>query len=240
MGKCQAGVQTCRDGKFGACEMSVLPSDESCSNEGVDDDCNGARDDVRDRNVACMAPGAQGACSTGTWLCVAGSSQLQCVGAKPAAEQCNGRDDDCNGKVDDGFDLQTDALHCGSCTTACGSGTLCCAGKCTQVSDAGVCPAPNTCPKCAAGEQCCDGQCINTHGTDINHCGGCKTVCSSGMRPACCAGQCVDFSADTTCGRCDNACGLLSLGGLACRCSTLNGELQCVGVAVGGLLQLCL
>jgi hypothetical protein len=240
VGACKAGTQTCKNGQFGPCEHSAVPSAESCDNEGSDDDCNGVKDDIRDRNGSCSVAGAAGSCGMGTWQCVAGGPKLQCVASKPAAEQCNGKDDDCNGKVDDGFDLQTDRLHCGRCGDACRSGELCCAGVCAAPNDAGTCNAPGTCPKCAADEECCGGRCVNTHGTDLNHCGGCNMACKTGAQPACCGGFCADLTADTTCGRCDNACGLLSLGGLACKCGSLNNELQCVGLDVSGLLQLCL
>jgi Stigma-specific protein, Stig1 len=110
----------------------------------------------------------------------------------------------------------------------------------SRLRSAGSCDAPSTCSDCSDSEQCCDGVCVDINGSDSNHCGGCNSVCSAGAQPACCAGQCVDLTTDATCGSCNNACGLLSLGGLACKCGSLNGALQCVGVDVGGLLKLCL
>ncbi len=48
VGACAPGVQTCVDGRFGACEGEVLPADaETC--DGRDEDCDGAVDE----NVDC-------------------------------------------------------------------------------------------------------------------------------------------------------------------------------------------
>jgi hypothetical protein len=96
------------------------------------------------------------------------------------------------------------------------------------------------CDPCALGEECCNGRCVNLYGSDVNHCGACGNVCGTGAKPGCCGGVCVDFTADQTCGSCDMACGLLNLGGIACKCGTLDGQLGCVGVALGQVLQLCL
>jgi len=43
IGVCQAGLQTCNNGSFGACAGEVLPSAEVC--DGLDNDCNGSVDD---------------------------------------------------------------------------------------------------------------------------------------------------------------------------------------------------
>jgi hypothetical protein len=44
---------------------------------------------------------------------------------KPAAETCNGKDDDCNGVVDDGCDCKDGATK--ACSTKCGDGHQVCA-----------------------------------------------------------------------------------------------------------------
>src|SRR5439155_186052 len=75
---------------------------------GLDDDCNGAVDDVPGVGSPCMAPGIDtlGACSA-AYACVGGMpgpgpNGLTCTqAASPAPETCNGVDDDCDGLVDD-------------------------------------------------------------------------------------------------------------------------------------------
>ncbi|HYV85559.1 MAG TPA: MopE-related protein [Patescibacteria group bacterium] len=61
----------------------------------VDDDCNGAVDDMG--TLSC----GLGACARSVQACVAGSPQT-CVPGSPSPETCNLVDDDCNGVVDDG------------------------------------------------------------------------------------------------------------------------------------------
>ncbi len=43
MGECRAGIAVCVDGKWGACEGSILPTDEFCDEQ--DNDCDGEVDD---------------------------------------------------------------------------------------------------------------------------------------------------------------------------------------------------
>jgi Putative metal-binding motif len=66
---------------------------ETCNQ--VDDDCNGAVDDMGTLNCGV------GACARSTTACIAGSLQT-CIPGSPSAETCNLIDDDCNGVVDDG------------------------------------------------------------------------------------------------------------------------------------------
>jgi hypothetical protein len=66
---------------------------ETCNQ--VDDDCNGAVDDMG--SLSCGV----GACARSTPACIAGSPQT-CIPGSPSAETCNLIDDDCNGVVDDG------------------------------------------------------------------------------------------------------------------------------------------
>ena len=76
----------------------ATPVAEVC--DGVDNDCNGAIDDVPGRGGACHNTNALGSCA-GVYDCPAGGGPLTCVGRTPAAETCNYVDDDCDGATDD-------------------------------------------------------------------------------------------------------------------------------------------
>jgi hypothetical protein len=112
VGLCQGGQRTCLQGAFGECAGQIVPGEEACNQ--VDDDCNGAIDDVADGDCVCE-PGAQRACvlvpiGVGVGICRAGQQECladgtgfgPCLGAvSPRVETCNGLDDDCDGEVDD-------------------------------------------------------------------------------------------------------------------------------------------
>jgi len=101
---------------------------------------------------------------------------------------------------------------------SCGTGTRCPPGR--TCSMAGVCEEPpppedagppdaappmpdaSTCP---TGRTACGESCFNLQ-TDVNHCGGCDTVCPAGS--TCAAGMCVCPGSQTYCGtRCVNTQG---------------------------------
>ena len=75
----------------------------------LDDDCDGVVDDGFAKGEACSA--GIGACERpGVTVCSPGGTGTVCgaVPGAPAAESCNGVDDDCDGTVDDGFDQDND------------------------------------------------------------------------------------------------------------------------------------
>jgi hypothetical protein len=185
---CQAGTQTCDvNGQWvDDCMNEVVPAEETCANNGVDDDCNGDADDVPTLGFACEDPNAMGRCATGVNECVNGA--LECVTPEPRTETCDSTDDDCAGGVDEGFNLQEDADNCGTCGTECsGSTPTCCAGGCINTTNSeahcGMCGRP-----CGSGQTCCSGTCVDT-ATSMAHCGGCGATCS-GVGACCRAGMC--------------------------------------------------
>ncbi|MDD5307806.1 MAG: MopE-related protein, partial [Deltaproteobacteria bacterium] len=114
VGICHYGVQSCKNGKWGAgnpwseggCEGEVKPQSPELCND-MDDDCDGTTDESPGGLVGqqCDQCGDE-------WECVfvGGHWQLQCNGTGASPEVCNGLDDNCNTFVDEG-------LHqvCGGC-----------------------------------------------------------------------------------------------------------------------------
>ncbi|MBM4319322.1 MAG: hypothetical protein FJ125_05010, partial [Deltaproteobacteria bacterium] len=111
-GVCRGQVQRCA-GRQGWQEpdYAAVPGyeevEQSC--DGADNDCDGAVD--RDAAGAPLSrpcyggppqSAGRGECRGGSQSCGAGGSWGGCLGEQlPAAEQCNGRDDDCDGQTDE-------------------------------------------------------------------------------------------------------------------------------------------
>lgn len=109
VGSCAPGVETCDDaGTWGACEDDVVPVVETC--DGSDDDCDREVDEGCECTPGETQPcysgpaGTEGVgeCAAGTQTCTAAALWSECEDeTTPAAESCNGDDDDCNGDPDD-------------------------------------------------------------------------------------------------------------------------------------------
>lgn len=254
VGRCASGTQRCDGGSFTACTGSVVPEQESCANEGTDDDCDGTADEIPNRDAACVETANLGPCRLGTLQCRDPGAALTCVTPAPSEETCNGVDDDCNGAIDDAFDFDNDPQHCGDCATTCGAGELCCSGTCvdpnSDAANCGGCGPATACPagtaccagvcsdltrdpthcgtcerSCGRGEACCAGTCADTQ-ADVNNCGACGTACR-GARPACCSGACADLVTDAHCGGCGLDCA--ERGGPDCVCQTDGDAATCGG-----------
>lgn len=137
IGSCAPGQQTCSlQGTWGACEGSVVPTDEVCN--GADDDCDADTDEELNATITC----GLGICQATVDTCVGGVANPCLPGdPNPGGETCDGFDDDCDGTIDEGCDCingNTQPCYSGAPNTQ-GVG-LCTAGVQTCVQGAwGAC-----------------------------------------------------------------------------------------------------
>jgi hypothetical protein len=138
VGECSRGTRTCTQGAWGGCVGQQLPVNEVC--DGLDNDCDGDTDEDaggQPLTRACQQSNAYGTC-LGVQTCtgVPADPWSACSAALPAAEACNGQDDDCDGIID-GI-----TQACYSFATGCapdGQGGFNCQGLCL--------PGTRTCPQ---------------------------------------------------------------------------------------------
>jgi hypothetical protein len=162
IGECTQGTLVCMGAQGLVCVGAKGPTPEVC--DGKDNDCDGVIDGITEPcypegKTGCTRNGdgsytCKGICAPGMRSC-AGGTIGECVGAVlPAAELCNGVDDDCDGVVDNGFDSgQECSIGVGACHT---NGTIVCSadGKST------FCTAPvlhGTIEVCDGKDNDCNG-----------------------------------------------------------------------------------
>ena len=169
------GIRKCTPGGLSACD-GPSPAAETC--DGADQDCDGQTDEDLPEEP-CGTSNPKGKCF-GLSTCVDG--EIGCDAAEPAAEVCDGVDQDCDGQTDEG--ACDDANGCTN--DACdGAG-----GQCLHV------PVPG---KCEDGDVCTwDDACAN------GVCAGKPVDCDDGD----------DCSADS----CQSASGCVHLPQLATAC----------------------
>jgi hypothetical protein len=99
-----SGFTRCVNGAVeDTCAARWPSSDANCN--GIDDDCDGVADD--DYVPVPITCGAGACASKGFTRCVNGAVQDNCTAGTPAAEICNGTDDDCDGVIDNGLEFIT-------------------------------------------------------------------------------------------------------------------------------------
>ncbi|MFH2006950.1 MAG: MopE-related protein [bacterium] len=232
------------------CEYSCTVTNggvEAC--DGVDNDCDGVVDEAPGGGVLTQScytgpNGTQGVglCASGTQTCIAGSWG-GCLGeVLPAAEVCDGVDNDCDAQTDEdgtGSPL-TQACYTGPPSTLgvglCTGGTQTCSGGAYGACLGQTTPQQETCD---GVDNDCDSQIDEDFDTtsDLANCGGCGVAC---------AGTAGAFSYPTACvaGACQYACQsshhdlngdvALGAGGNGCEyaCTLTNGGVERCGDGV--------
>ena len=209
--------QTVVDGSSGKATKQCLPTSGECS-------CS-PKAIANSLQTTCTNKNLYGSC-TGVRVCEA-AGLSGCKAAVPAAEECNGIDDDCNGKTDD-FDISAKCKNTNEFGVCTGKLTACVDGK-------PQCDAPTPKPEVCNGlDDDCDGQ----TDTDVEACddgnactkdlcnnsGGCKYEPVNG--PKCEDGNVCTENDSCAEGKCQGGKPLACDDGDACStdsCSPANG-----------------
>ncbi len=242
VGECQTEVQSCIGGAFQVTQAGIAPVAETCN--GLDDDCNSLPDD----GIADRVTGSDvGECQTEVQSCIGGVFQVTQAGIAPAAETCNGLDDDCNSLPDDGIADLVTGSDVGECQTEVQS----CIGGAFQVTQAGIGPAAET---CNGLDDDCDSVPDNdvadlVSGSDVGECqreiqscvGGAFQVTQAGIAPA--AETCNGLDDDCN-GSPDNGIANLVAGTDVGECQTevqscVGGAFQVTQTGIGPTSEVC-
>jgi RHS repeat-associated protein len=185
----QCGAGTLPDGGVpdaGAGCTPTASTDVTCN--GVDDDCDGTKDE--DFEITVSNCGAGACAATGERSCVNGGVQDSCVPGTPGASDanCDGIDNNCNGQIDEGYTPVATSCGVGACiragTSSCVNGTV--QSNCTQ-------GAP------AASDATCDGVDDNCNGAKDEAYVGASTACGVGACSRTGTSSCVNGVVQSNC-----------------------------------------
>jgi hypothetical protein len=197
VGACaKTGTSSC---VAGAVQQNCTPgtpaaSDATCN--GVDDNCNGTKDEGY---VGVPTSCGTGICAkTGTSSCVGGAVQPNCTPGAPGPNDanCNAKDDNCNGSTDEGYVPTATSCGVGQCAM---SGQLICINgslndTCTPGTpscgdmECGSDGCGGSCGTCDAGTTCVKGFCQCVPNCGQAQCGpdGCGGSCGTCVAPLPC------------------------------------------------------
>ncbi len=189
VGACGAtGVTSCVEGSVQDSCVAGDPTGDDTDCDGVDDNCNGSKDE----NYASLATDCGvGACAaTGATSCVAGQVQDSCVAGDPTGDDsdCDGIDDDCDGSADEAYVSQSTACGVGACGAT--GATSCVEGS---VQDSCVVGDPT------GDDTDCDGVDDNCNGSKDENYASLATDCGVGACAATGATSCVAGQVQDSC-----------------------------------------
>jgi RHS repeat-associated protein len=189
VGACaRTGTSSCVSGAVQSNCTAGTPAASDATCNGVDDNCNGTKDEGY---VAVATSCGVGACLRGgTSSCVSGAVQSNCTAGTPAASDttCNGVDDNCNGSNDEGYVAVTTSCGVGACVRA---GASSCVSGAVQSNCAPGTPA--------ASDATCNGVDDNCNGTNDEGYVSTLATCGVGACAATGATLCISGTVQNTC-----------------------------------------
>ena len=180
-GECSRGRSACRGGRIN-CDALAMPVPEICN--ALDDDCDGAVDEMNPGGGMNCNTGRSGICADGLSVCRNGAPGCDAIGM-PSDELCDAVDNDCDGRIDEGTQGGDD------CET--GLDGICAAGTTVCMGDSLEC-VPNAQPV----DEVCDGLDNDCDGSaDEDAASG--EVCATGQPGACAAGTRICLAGSLGC-----------------------------------------